>query len=232
MKKFPTLMLFACAPVQADVVASIEKFTDIFSISASSVDNDVVYTLDGNYYLTENLRVFGDIDTDSQWEIGLGYSFWSNDDFYTENTVSANSNTYSTGLFLAKSINESWLVISDVNFNYRTDINDPLCYFDEICNGNQLSAKYVRSHTVDYSLGGMWSPISFFDLLYKFNHEVGIDRNELEILSYRTELQRTNFNYHEASMLFNIGFLKPSITYTFGKQVSDNYVEFGLAFSF
>lgn len=232
MKKSVLIASLFCFPALADITETIEKYTDIFGVSLSSVDGETVYTLDANYDITDNLRIFGDIDTESSWEAGVGYSFWSGEDYYTENTLSVSDNKYSTGIFAVKAITDKWLAIGDINYNYRLDVDDPVCQWFDTCNGNPLDMVYKPSATIDYSVGAMWSAHQYVDLMYKFNQEVGLSRNELSVLGERLPLsERTNIIYHEAVLYLNTKYLRPSITYTVSDDF-ENYVEFGLTFNF
>ncbi|MFA0350778.1 hypothetical protein AB4486_28145, partial [Vibrio sp. 10N.222.55.C6] len=83
------------------LVESIERFTDIFSVSLSqNPDNDkTVATLDINYQINDKLRVFGEVDTQEYWQAGVGYSFWQGDTYYTENTLKVSEQEVTTGIF-------------------------------------------------------------------------------------------------------------------------------------
>ncbi|MEH0667373.1 hypothetical protein H4F18_09275 [Vibrio scophthalmi] len=234
------LPLFFSLSAEADVVESIEKFTDVFSISATQVDGETEFKLDANYYLTESLRAFGNIDTATNWEVGFGYSFWSGETYFTENTIKATEHTYSTGLFAAKSLSDAWLVLGDVNYNYRKDIEDPFCSPLNLCIDN---LEYRRADTVSYSLGLMWSPVHYADFMYRFNHEVGVDKDYLTGFGIDRELfpkiydaleskSRFNQHYHEFSLMLEVYFLKPTVTYNVYEDSKRNYVEFGLSFDF
>lgn len=223
-------LLFLPFSSRADIVESIEKFTDIFSISFSNSHGTTITTLEGSYDLTDTFRVFGDIDTESYWEVGVGYSFWQGESYYTENTLSASNHRYSTGIFGAKVLNEQWALIGDINYNYKLDIKDPFCKPANVCLGDHLN--YSPSDSIDYSLGTMWSPFQYVDLIYKINHEVGLQTNTLTFFKdVNWSLERTNTYYHETAIYFNLPYIRPSVTYThFDKN--DNYIEFGLTFDF
>jgi len=235
MKKYVIIASLFAYSAHADLVETIEQFTDIFGVSLSNVDGNTVYTLDASYDINDKLRVFGDIDTESSWEAGIGYSFWSGESYYTENTIKVSDIKYSTGIFAAKSIAEDWIAIGDINYNYMLDIDDPFCVIDGICNGNSRNIVYEPSDTIDYSAGFMWSAHQYIDLMYKFNQEFGISNNKLsfdEILGVN-ELKgnTTNVIYHEVMVYLNMKYVRPSITYTMSDDF-DNYVEFGLTFDF
>lgn len=224
------------SPANDTLVESIERFTDIFSVSLSqNPDNEkTVVILDINYQITDKLRAFGEVDSQDYWQAGLGYSFWQGDTYYTENTLKVSEHEITTGIFTAKLIHENWTLIGDLNYNYidnnMSDCQPLLCWETKV------------SDTFDYSIGALWSPIVYADFLYKFNHEVGIKKNTLdiyideklpgELIPKHTKLDsRSNNHYHEVAMFLNFKYIKPSVTYTIRPE-SDNYVEFGLAFDF
>ncbi|MGF1721940.1 hypothetical protein L4D20_18070 [Vibrio kyushuensis] len=234
MKRSLLVISLFVSPVQAEIVDSIEKFTDIFGVSFSKdIDGSTVTTLDASYDVTEKLRVFGDIDTESNWEAGIGYSVWQGDSYYTENTLKVSEWKYSTGIFVAKSLHEQWVAIVDVNYNYKKDIEDPICKIFGECNGNKLDTTFHPSDSIDYSIGAMWSPVSYFDLIYKFNHEVGLKDNYLSVnnTSWPMTNGRSNTHYHEAVLYINAKYIRPSITYTYLDNGKD-FIEFGLTFDF
>ncbi|MGF1697141.1 hypothetical protein L4C54_15840 [Vibrio lamellibrachiae] len=240
MKRSLLVISLFVSPVQAEIVDSIEKFTDIFGVSFSKdIDGSTVTTLDASYDVTEKLRVFGDIDTESNWEAGIGYSFWQGEGYYTENSLKISDGKYSTGIFIAKSLHEKWVAIGDVNYNNKKQIADPFCGSESTCGGNHLNVIAHPSDSVDYSIGAMWSPIELFDLVYKFNHEVGLKENYISfdkpITVNDERLSRsygkTNYHYHEAIVYLNAKYIRPSITYTYFEGGQD-YIEFGLTFDF
>lgn len=233
MRKYLLLAAVCTTTAHADIVETIEKYTDIFGVSVSNSDGETVYTLDANYEINDQVRIFGDIDTDSNWEAGFGYSIWSGESYYTENTIKISDRKYSTGIFVAKAINENWLAVGDVNYNYNLETDDPACEWFESCNGNPLELSYQPASSVDYSVGMMWSPFDVTDLMYKFNHEVGIDKNYFYSGNDRLDItaSRTNFHYHEFIVYLNVKYVRPSITYTYMEDGRD-YIEFGLTFNF
>ncbi|KGY12363.1 hypothetical protein NM22_10790 [Vibrio tubiashii] len=205
---------------------SIERFTDIFGISFSKVEEDTVATLDANYKITDNFRIFGDIDTNVDWEVGAGYSFWQGQTYYTENTLKASEEKITTGIFAAKLLHENWTLIGDINYNYKFELKQCFDFQHLTC---------APSDSIEYSAGLMWSPIKYTDLLVKYNQELGIKENLYFIDSSEIERARdkTNHQYYEFVTFINIGYLKPSITYThFSENRDRNYIEFGLAFDF
>ncbi|MFA0068433.1 hypothetical protein AB4344_11540 [Vibrio breoganii] len=231
MRFLSALCFLVSINVSADssLVETIEKFTDIFGVSFSQFDGSTVATLDGNYYFTDRLRVFGDIDTELNWEIGTGYSFWSGESFYTENNIKASEYKISTGVFLAKMISEDWTFIADVNYNYKLDSEKCFVNFQEYC------PTVSMSDSIDYSSGLIFSPIKYIDLLYKFNHEVGLNQNEYYLPSLDTTLlgDRTNDIFHEFIVFINLKYLRPSVTYTTYKdELYEDTIEFGLTFDF
>ncbi|PMG45180.1 hypothetical protein BCU90_19565 [Vibrio lentus] len=211
------------------LVESIERFTDIFGISFSKVDNSTVATLDANYRITDDFRVFGDIDTDLNWEVGVGYSFWQGSTYYTENTFKASENKLTTGIFAAKLLHEDWTLIGDINYNYKFEQEQCYDFRNLTC---------TPSDSIEYSAGLMWSPIKYADLLLKYNQEIGVKNNEyyLDIPATGNRISqsdKTNLQYYELVTFINIKYLKPSITYSyFPENTDNNYVEFGLAFDF
>ncbi|GAM54357.1 hypothetical protein JCM19231_2246 [Vibrio ishigakensis] len=226
MRRLAILSLFLSANAFAEstLVQTIEKFTDIFGISFSQQDGNTVATLDANYYITEDLRVFGDIDTEVNWEVGAGYSIWKGETYYTENSLKISDYKVSTGIFGAKVLSQHWTAIGDVNYNYKFD--DEYCFVANCLN-------YLPSDSIDYSAGAIWSPIKYFDLLYKFNHEIGFKdnmwngkQNDISISSGKTDLI-----YHEMILFLNIKQLRPSVTYTYFEEREDT-IEFGLTFDF
>ncbi|MGF1752686.1 hypothetical protein L4C33_03700 [Vibrio makurazakiensis] len=232
MKRSLLILSLISLPSHADLVESIEKFTDIFGVSLSNSNGETIYTLDVTYDVTDNLRVFGDIDTESNWEAGFGYSFWQGETYYTENTIKVNDRQYSTGIFVAKVLNDRWIAIGDINYNYKLEVDDPLCKGMDICNGNPFGVSYLPSDSIDYSLGAMWSAHTYVDLLYKFNQEVGTSHNVITAFdSGRVKVARTNLIYHEAIMYLNLKYIRPSVTYTISEHF-ENSVEFGLTFDF
>ncbi|MFM2587347.1 hypothetical protein [Vibrio sp. TBV020] len=232
MKKYVIIASLFAYSAHADLVETIEQFTDIFGVSLSNVDGNTIYTLDATYDINDKLRVFGDIDTESSWEAGIGYSFWSGESYYTENTIKVSDIKYSTGIFAAKSIAEDWIAIGDINYNYMLDIDDPNCHWFDSCNGNRLEMVYLPSDTIDYSLGAMWSAHKYIDLMYKFNQEIGLFHNEISVLGEKYPLnKRTNTIYHEVMVFLNLKYIRPSVTYTVRDEL-ENYVEFGLTFDF
>ncbi|MFA0012652.1 hypothetical protein AB4391_04730 [Vibrio lentus] len=216
------------------LVESIERFTDIFSVSLSqNPDNEkTVATLDINYQINDKLRVFGEVDTQEYWQAGVGYSFWQGNTYYTENTVKVSEHEITTGIFAAKLIHEQWTLIGDINYNYMDRDFDA-------CLPN-LCLEYKVSDTFDYSVGALWSPIKYADFLYKFNQEIGFKKDTQDFYindditsdsgHIRNEA-RTNIQYHEVAIFFNLKYIKPSVTYTLRPE-ADNYVEFGLSFDF
>ena len=145
------------------LVESIERFTDIFSVSLSqNPDNEkTVATLDINYQINDKLRVFGEVDTQEYWQAGLGYSFWQGDTYYTENTIKVSEHEITTGIFVAKLIHENWTLLGDINYNYMDrDF--------EACLPN-LCVEYKASDTFDYSAGALWSP---FNMLIFFTNSI------------------------------------------------------------
>lgn len=227
MRRLAILSLLFSTSVFADstLVETIEKFTDIFGISFSQQDGNTVATLDANYYITEDLRVFGDIDTEVNWEVGAGYSIWKGDTYYTENSLKISDYKVSTGIFGAKVLSNNWTAIADVNYNYK--YNSEICVLGEAC------LTYIPSDSIDYSAGIIWSPIQYFDLLYKFNQEVGLRNNRLDIprIDSREKIGKTDLIYHEMVLFLNIKQLRPSITYTYFEDREDT-IEFGLTFDF
>ncbi len=208
------------------LVESIERFTDIFGVSFSKVDDNTVATLDANYRITDDFRVFGDIDTDVNWEVGAGYSFWQGDTYYTENTFKVSEYKVSTGIFAAKLIHVDWTLIGDINYHHKFAQEPCLA---EFCWERSLS------DSVEYSAGLMWSPIKYADILVKYNQEIGISNNQIYINGEEIEFLRdkTNKQSYEVITFINMKYLKPSITYTFFPgNTDDNYIEFGLAFDF
>ncbi len=216
------------------LVESIERFTDIFSVSLSqNPDSEkTVATLDINYQINDKLRIFGEVDTQEYWQAGLGYSFWQGDTYYTENTIKVSEHEITTGIFVAKLIHENWTLLGDINYNYMDrDF--------EACLPN-LCVEYKASDTFDYSAGALWSPIQYADFLYKFNQEIGFKKDIQDfyikddttaIPGYIRNETRTNIHYHELAVFFNLKYVKPSVTYTIYPE-SKNYVEFSLAFDF
>ena len=216
------------------LIESIERFTDIFSVSLSqNPDNEkTVATLDINYQINDKLRVFGEVDTQEYWQAGVGYSFWQGDTYYTENTVKVSEHEITTGIFAAKLIHEQWTLIGDLNYNFMDrDISECIpqaCFTSKV------------SDTVDYGIGALWSPIQYADFLYKFNQEIGFQKDTQDFyikddtatrpIHIRNET-RTNIHYHEVAVFFNLKYVKPSVTYTIYPE-NKNYVEFGLAFDF
>ncbi|MFA0114748.1 hypothetical protein AB4407_13900 [Vibrio sp. 10N.261.46.E11] len=208
------------------LVESIERFTDIFSVSLSqNPDNEkTVATLDINYQINDKLRVFGEVDTQEYWQAGVGYSFWQGDTYYTENTVKVSEYETTTGIFAAKLIHDDWTLIGDINYNYAFD--------KEFCKSNVCVEK-IAADSIDYSAGFLWSPIRYADFLVKYNQEIGIRDDEwywkdsdIDRLS-----SRKNSHYYEVATFINLKYIKPSVTYTIRPE-EDNYVEFGLAFDF
>ncbi|GAD81200.1 hypothetical protein [Vibrio ezurae] len=231
MRIFAFFSLFVSLSTAADtsLVNTIEKFTDIFGISFSQYDGSTVATLDGNYYVTERLRVFGDIDTDLNWEVGSGYSIWSGETYYTENSFTVSEYKLSTGIFIAKMLDEKWTLIGDVNYNYKFDSERCFANFQEICPTESLS------DSVDYSAGVIWSPIKYIDLLYKFNQEIGFKKNEYYFpnLDETFQVGNTNEIFHEVVAFINLKYLRPSITYTtYRDENREDTIEFGLTFDF
>lgn len=217
--------LFSTAAKADDLIESIEKFTDIFGISFSQNNGDTVATLDANYHLTDDLRIFGDIDTDMNWEVGTGYSFLSGISYYTENTLKISEHQVSTGIFGAKMIHENWTLIGDINYNHKFSAENCL---NEFCWENQ------RADTYEYSAGFIWSPIHQIDWIYKFNHELSTKNNHYVLLNMPNmpvEGSKTDFRYHEFVAVFNLKYLRPSITYTYFEGRDDS-IEFGLSFDF
>lgn len=221
---FVSLFFSVNAAAESTLVETIEKFTDIFGISFSQQDGNTVATLDANYYITEDLRVFGDIDTEVNWEVGAGYSIWKGDTYYTENSFKVSEYKVSTGIFAAKVLSQDWTAIGDINYNYKFD--------NEYCFG-EASLTYIPSDSIDYSAGFIWSPIRYFDLLYKFNHEIGLKKNEWNSpqndISFNSG--KTDLIYHEMILFLNIKQLRPSVTYTYYEEREDT-IEFGLTFDF
>ncbi|WP_117235299.1 hypothetical protein [Vibrio maerlii] len=221
------------------LIESIERFTDIFSVSLSqSPDNDkTVATLDINYQLTDQFRIFGEVDTRDYWQAGLGYSFWQGDTYYTENNLKVSEHEINTGIFAAKLIHEQWTLLAELNYNFMDKDSE----FDNAASKVQFNI----ADTFDYGIGTLWSPVKYVDILYKFNHEIGVTKdsrnlyvkNDYPILGidsghYKNK-DRFNHHYHEVAMFLNLKYLKPSVTYTFDLEYSDNnFVEFGLAFDF
>lgn len=205
---------------------SIERFTDIFSISFSKKEDNTVATLDANYKITDNFRIFGDIDTEANWEAGTGYSFWQGDTYYTENTFKVSEYKVTTGIFAAKLLHENWTIISDINYNYNFEQKQCFDFKHLTC---------IPSDSIEYSAGLMWSPIKYADLLIKYNQEVGIKQNKYYINSNELPKSRdkTNEQYYELVTFINTKYLKPTVTYTYYPEVTDrHYLEFGLAFDF
>lgn len=206
------------------LVESIERFTDIFGISFSQMNGSTVMTLDANYQINDELRVFGDIDTDVNWEVGAGYSFWQGQTYYTENTFKVSEYKLTTGIFVAKLIHDNWTLIGDINYNYAFD--------QEYCESNVCVEK-IAADSIDYSAGFLWSPIRYADFLVKYNQEIGIKDDEWYWKDNNLERfnSRTNTHYYEVATFINLKYIKPSVTYTIRPE-ADNYVEFGLAFDF
>lgn len=208
------------------LVESIERFTDIFSVSLSqNPDSDkTVATLDMNYQINDKLRVFGEVDTQEYWQAGLGYSFWQGDTYYTENTVKVSEQEVTTGIFVAKLVHENWTLIGDINYNYT---------FDQKYCIPATCLDYKAANFIDYSAGFLWSPISYADFLFKYNQEVGLKKDELYWKDSNIDVlsSRKNIHYYELATFINLKYIKPSITYTLRPE-GDNYVEFGLAFDF
>ncbi|WP_112479588.1 hypothetical protein [Vibrio variabilis] len=189
------------------LVKSIERFTDIFSISFSKVEETTVATLDANYKITDNFRIFGDVDTLINWEAGAGYSFWQGEDYYTENTLKFSEYKVAMGIFAAKLLYDNWTLIGDVNYNHNFDQEPCLA---ALCWQSSLS------DSIKYSAGVLWSPIKHADILIKYNQEVGIKQNTYSF--NRDEIpnlsDRTNEKYYEIITLINMKYLKPTVTYT------------------
>lgn len=206
------------------LVDSIERFTDIFAVSFSQQKGTTVTTLDANYLITDNLRVFGDVDTELNWEVGAGYSFWQGPTYYTENNIKVSEHKLTSGIFVAKLIHDDWTLLGDLNYNHY--------YGNDGCFTNSCW-EYRKSNSFDYSAGVIWSPIQRADFLFKYNHEVGIkeDKWYWQDNNLNAFNSRTNKHYYEVATFIDMKYLKPSITYTI-RPDNDNYVEFGLAFEF
>ncbi|MEZ8778475.1 hypothetical protein AB4584_10675 [Vibrio splendidus] len=206
------------------LVESIERFTDIFGISFSQMNGSTVTTLDANYQINDELRVFGDIDTDVNWEVGAGYSFWQGKTYYTENTFKVSEYKLTTGIFVAKLIHDSWTLIGDTNYNYTFD--------QEYCIP-ATCVEYKAANSIDYSAGFLWSPTRYADFLVKYNQEIGIKEDKWYRKDSNLERfsSRKNTHYYEVATFINLKYIKPSVTYTLRPE-ADNYVEFGLAFDF
>ncbi|GEM80138.1 hypothetical protein [Vibrio superstes] len=226
MRRLAILSLFfsANALAESTLVDTIAKFTDIFGISFSQQNGNTVTTLDANYYITEDLRVFGDIDTDINWEVGAGYSVWKGDTYYTENSFKVSEYKISTGIFTAKVLSQNWTAIGDINYNYKFESDYCL---------SSTCLTYIPSNSIDYSAGVIWSPIQYFDLLYKFNHEIGFSNNTWNGTQNGINIStgKTDLNYHEMILFLNIKQLRPSVTYTYFEEREDT-IEFGLTFDF
>ncbi|CAH6821096.1 conserved hypothetical protein [Vibrio chagasii] len=222
------LMLASTSPFHSSandtLVESIERFTDIFSISFSQLGGSTVTTLDANYQINEKLRVFGDIDTNVNWEVGAGYSFWQGQTYYTENTFKVSEYKLTTGIFVAKLVHDDWTLIGDTNYNYTFD--QEYC-IPETC------VNHKAANSVDYSAGFLWSPIRYADFLFKYNQEIGIKKDEWywKDRNIGALNSRKNIHYYELATFINLKYIKPSVTYTIRPE-ADNYVEFGLAFDF
>lgn len=222
------LTLFSTTVSADDLIESIEKFTDIFGISFSQNNGNTVATLDANYYLSDNLRVFGDIDTDVNWEVGTGYTFFSGMTYYTENTLKISDNKVSTGIFGAKMVHEKWTLIGDINYNHKFSTDTCLTNF---------CLEYQPANTYEYSAGFIWSPIHQIDWIYKFNHELSTQKNRYSTSDFpllgdiNHEGQRTDNQYHELVAVFNLKYIRPSVTYTHFEDYEDS-IEFGLSFDF
>ncbi|CAH6845132.1 conserved hypothetical protein [Vibrio chagasii] len=222
------LMLASTSPFHSSandtLVESIERFTDIFSISFSQLGGSTVTTLDANYQINEKLRVFGDIDTNVNWEVGAGYSFWQGQTYYTENTFKVSEYKLTTGIFVAKLVHDDWTLIGDTNYNYTFD--QEYC-IPETC------VNHKAANSVDYSAGFLWSPIRYADFLFKYNQEIGIKKDEWYWKDHNIGAlnSRKNIHYYELATFINLKYIKPSVTYTIRPE-ADNYVEFGLAFDF
>ncbi|WP_261816765.1 hypothetical protein [Vibrio gallicus] len=231
MRFLTTLTLFISFNIAAEstLVGTIEKFTDIFGISFSQYQGSTIATLDGNYYVTERLRAFGDIDTDLNWELGTGYSIWSGESYYTENSITISEYKLSTGIFAAKMVSSDWTLIGDMNYNYKFDTERCFENLQDLCPTESLSDSF------EYSAGLIWSPIQYIDLLYKFNHEIGFKKNAYHFSTPDITLKtdRTNQIYHEIVAFINMKYLRPSITYTtYQDKRREDSIEFGLTFDF
>ncbi|WP_375752996.1 hypothetical protein [Vibrio sp. HN007] len=217
------LLTLLSIPASAnDIIESIEKFTNIFGISFSQNNGNTVATLDANYYLSDEFRVFGDIDTDLSWEVGTGYSIYSGMTYYTENTIKISEHKISTGIFGAKILHEDWTLIGDIHYNHKLSTESCL---NEWCWENQ------RANTFEYSAGFIWSPVNQIDWIYKFNQELSTKNNRYVLPNIPVEGTKTNFRYHELVAAFNLSYLRPSITYTHFEDREDS-IEFGLSFDF
>jgi hypothetical protein len=208
------------------LIETIEKFTDIFAISFSQNNGSTVATLDANYYVTDELRVFGDIDTDLVWEVGAGYSIWSGETYYTENSLKVSERRVSTGIFGAKLLNEKWTAIGDVNYNFQFD--------SESCwNNTDLCWIQDKADTIEFSVGGIWSPIEHLDWIYKYNKEFSYKNNQFELKNSNLPKigSKTNYDYHEFITVINLSYFKPSVTYTHS-DFFENSIEFGVSFDF
>ncbi len=215
------------------LVESIERFTDIFGVSFSKVKDPLtkeemnVATLEANYQITDNLRIFGDVDTQGTWELGGGYSFFQGETYYTENTLKVSEYKASTGIFGAKLLTQYWTIIGDLTYNHYFDQND---YYD-IQDLNKNSAS-----SIDSGVGIMWSPIKYADLLVKYNHEIGLDENKFSYQGHQLPgyfVTKKDEVTYDIITFINMKYLKPSIGYTIYPENSKrNYVEFGLAFDF
>ncbi len=208
-----------------ELIESIEKFTDIFGLSFSQANGETIATVDANYYITDELRVFGDIDTQMYWEVGAGYSFWSGETYYTENNIKVSDRKISTGIFAATAVHEKWTLIGDVAYNHNFDATKCLA---------NTCVDLLNADTLEYSAGFIWSPIKYIDWIYKFNHEFSYQDNEFEftgIPDVPFNSGKTNITYHELVTVLNLKYIRPTITYTYSEYFPSSF-EFGFSFDF
>ena len=184
------------------LVESIERFTDIFGISFSQMNGSTVTTLDANYQINDELRVFGDY----RYRRKLGSWCWILFFGKVKPTIprtlfKVSEYKLTTGIFVAKLIHDSWTLIGDTNYNYTFD--------QEYCIP-ATCVEYKAANSIDYSAGFLWSPTRYADFLVKYNQEIGIKEDKWYRKDSNLERfsSRKNTHYYEVATFINLKYIK------------------------
>lgn len=219
MKRFLPL-LFCCSAQAVTFDDIVEYIDETFDVSATTdKDGDYYFTLNASHQVNDTWRVFGEYDTNHNYELGVGYSFFTSF-LYNELYVKAANTSFTTskpyvGLFSATVVGET-VLYTNLETGYATG------YYK----GEYIDVDYEG---IDFnkSIGALYDVTDWMTIGYSFNHDKTWHRTEFE------RLGTTKFNgamqYQDISATFDIKGVKPSVTYTFGDTTK---IEFGFKFDF
>ncbi|MEZ9786762.1 hypothetical protein BCV08_16635 [Vibrio breoganii] len=222
-------LLSIAALLSSNAFASdtLETIKDTFSVSFGS---ETTATLNASYDLSEDWRVFGEVDSEGYWEAGVGYNFIIGN-IYNEVTFYAADGLDKAkpwvGYFAAGYLAEDLVMYGSVDVGYGK--------FARSASGDLIDIDVTNNHfNMDATVGLMYDITDWFALGYEFSHYNRYDINELSINDrYKSDKGLNHVVHsHEVSATFNIKGVKPTVSYHFYEDSDLNFAEVGLYFDF